>query len=125
MATSSLVFIQIFGVHKKKANQSISCQALEKRETEIRIQFRPIAGNLFGSNVPQNELVVRIQPSEAIYMKVLTKKPGLAEGLEQTELDLTVMDRFDIDRLPDAYERLILDVVKGDKQKCAEWWFWF
>lgn len=91
-------------------------KALEERLTEVRIQLRSVPGNLFGSDVPRNELVIRIQPAEAIYIKVVSKNPGLARGLRQTELDFTMMDRCDIERLPDAYERLLVDVIKGDKQ---------
>lgn len=85
--------------------------------TEIRIQFRPVPGNPFGFDVPQNELVIRIQPSAAMYMTVLSKTPGLVKGLEQTALDLAAMDRVAMDRLPDAYERLLLDVIEGDRRK--------
>nr|PIL97231.1 glucose-6-phosphate 1-dehydrogenase [Toxoplasma gondii COUG] len=60
---------------------------------------------------------VQVQPHEAVYLKIHTKKPGLlSQGLQPTELDLSVMDRFDVERLPDAYERLLLDVIRGDKQ---------
>lgn len=46
-------------------------------------------------------------------MKFNGKKPGLANDLVTTELDLTYKQRFDT-RLPDAYERLIYDVLRGD-----------
>lgn len=92
-------------------------KALEKRCTEIRIQLRPIAQSFYHEeDLAENELVIIVQPREAIYLKFYTKKPGLASGLELTELDLSVMDRMQVDRLPDAYERLLLDVIKGDKQ---------
>ncbi|KAL8455643.1 hypothetical protein Emag_000465 [Eimeria magna] len=92
-------------------------KALEKRCTEIRIQLRPIAQSFYPEeDLAENELVIIVQPHEAIYLKFYTKKPGLAAGLQQTELDLSVMDRMQVDRLPDAYERLLLDIIKGDKQ---------
>ncbi|XP_053993596.1 glucose-6-phosphate 1-dehydrogenase-like [Hylaeus volcanicus] len=91
-------------------------KALEQRLAEIRIQLRPVAGNIFGSNCPPNEIVIQVQPSEKLYMRILSKKPGLDDSLEQIDLDFTLSSRFDSDRIPDAYEKLILDVIKGDQQ---------
>eukprot|EP01100_Stratorugosa_tubuloviscum_P002378 TRINITY_DN1553_c0_g1_i6.p1 TRINITY_DN1553_c0_g1~~TRINITY_DN1553_c0_g1_i6.p1 ORF type:complete len:574 (-),score=262.87 TRINITY_DN1553_c0_g1_i6:50-1693(-) len=89
-------------------------KALNERKAEVRIQFHAPATQLF-TNQPQNELVIRVQPNEAIYWKFVSKKPGLSCDLEQTELDLTYHSRFEIKGgLPDAYERLILDVTRGD-----------
>ena len=44
---------------------------------EIRIQFKPSKlKGLFDEDLPPNELVLRVQPNEAVYLKMLTKKPG-------------------------------------------------
>jgi len=59
--------------------------------------------------------VIRIQPDEAIYLKINNKIPGLGLGLDSSKLDLTYKSRYNT-HLPDAYERLILDVVNGDKR---------
>lgn len=90
-------------------------KALNTKGTEIRIRLRPVPGCIF-PGAPQNELVILVQPKMAIYLKMTTKKPGLQSDLQQSELDFSMMDRFDIERLPDAYERLLLDVIRGDKQ---------
>ncbi|KAF8822905.1 glucose-6-phosphate 1-dehydrogenase [Cardiosporidium cionae] len=90
-------------------------KALEKRTTEIRLQLKEIPGSIFTAAIP-NELVILVQPDEAIYLKMVTKKPGLTFEMEETELDLSVKDRFSVERMNDAYERLILDVIRGDKQ---------
>ena len=58
---------------------------------------------------------MRIQPDEAIYLKINNKIPGLGMKLDVTKLDLTYKQRYN-HHLPDAYERLILDVVNGDKR---------
>ncbi|ELR22078.1 glucose6-phosphate dehydrogenase, C-terminal domain containing protein [Acanthamoeba castellanii str. Neff] len=54
----------------------------------------------------------------AVYLKMLTKKPGLTEEQALIELDLTYKSRFAAEgkapRIPGAYERLVLDVIKGD-----------
>eukprot|EP00026_Physarum_polycephalum_P006879 Phypoly_transcript_06932.p1 GENE.Phypoly_transcript_06932~~Phypoly_transcript_06932.p1 ORF type:complete len:495 (+),score=113.28 Phypoly_transcript_06932:121-1605(+) len=87
-------------------------KALSERKTEVRVQFQPPAYHLF--NAQANELVIRVQPNEAIYLKMTQKKPGLNNEQVQAELDLTYKERFGHVNLPDAYERLILDVIRGD-----------
>lgn len=87
-------------------------KALNERKAEIRIQFKPPGGELYGLD-DVNELVMRVQPNEAIYAKFFAKKPGLADEIEMTELDLTFKRRFSI-QPPDAYERLIYDALRGD-----------
>lgn len=87
---------------------------LEEKKAEIRIQFKRTATPLFG-DVPPNELVYVIQPNEAIYMKMMSKVPGLTNDLTQTELDLSYKKRFSSGHVADAYERLLLDVFRGDR----------
>ena len=60
-------------------------------------------------------MVLRVQPGEAVYVKVMTKTPGMSFSLEETELDLTYNSRYKSARLPDAYERLILDCFVGSQ----------
>mmetsp|Transcript_40085 Transcript_40085/g.159431 ORF Transcript_40085/g.159431 Transcript_40085/m.159431 type:complete len:500 (-) Transcript_40085:791-2290(-) len=94
-------------------------KALNERKTEIRIQFKrpPASTFMFETDVPANELVVRVQPGEAIYMKTNVKEPGLSNDIVTTELDLSYKKRFQdtYSQLPDAYTRLILDTLRGDK----------
>jgi glucose-6-phosphate 1-dehydrogenase len=97
-------------------------KALAARSAEIRVQFRPVPGNLYRAKLgpdadrASNELVIRIQPDEAIYLKVNNKVPGLGLKLDASRLDLTYRSRYADAHLPDAYERLLLDVVNGDKR---------
>jgi glucose-6-phosphate 1-dehydrogenase len=72
-----------------------------------------VTGGIF-ENIARNELVIRIQPSEAIYMKMNAKTPGLVTRAIPTELDLTYKRRFADATIPEAYEALILDAFKGD-----------
>eukprot|EP00210_Caulerpa_lentillifera_P006353 g6068.t1 len=96
-------------------------KALNSRRAEIRVQFHHVPGGLYegklGTNPSSafNELVIRIQPQEAIYLKINSKAPGLGLRIENTRLDLPYQIRYDKE-LPDAYERLILDVINGDKR---------
>ena len=61
---------------------------------EIRVQFRHVPGNLynrnFGIDLDQatNELVIRVQPDEAIYLKINNKVPGLGMRLDHSNLNL-------------------------------------
>ncbi|KAH3759209.1 glucose-6-phosphate dehydrogenase [Pelomyxa schiedti] len=87
-------------------------KGLNERKAEIRIQLQPPKHYLFEGAIP-NEIVIRIQPNEAIYSKLMTKIPGHSGELVQTELDLTYRSRFN-ENLPDAYEQLIRDVLRGD-----------
>jgi glucose-6-phosphate 1-dehydrogenase len=80
---------------------------------EIRVQYKDVTSGIF-QNIARNELVMRIQPSEAIYMKMNTKTPGLLTRAIPTELDLTYKRRFQDARIPEAYEALILDAFRGD-----------
>ncbi|XP_072102259.1 glucose-6-phosphate 1-dehydrogenase isoform X1 [Mobula birostris] len=90
-------------------------KALNERKAEVRLQFRDVPGDIFQQQSKRNELVIRVQPNEAIYTKLMTKKPGMFFNPEETELDLTYGSRYKDVKLPDAYERLILDVFCGSQ----------
>eukprot|EP00890_Picochlorum_soloecismus_P004071 jgi/Picsp_1/4665/NSC_02035-R1_glucose-6-phosphate dehydrogenase len=97
-------------------------KALHSRVAEIRVQFRHVPGNLYRNKLgidldrTTNELVIRIQPDEAIFLKVNNKLPGLGLNIDMTRLDLTYKSKYSTDTLPDAYERLILDCINGDRR---------
>ncbi|CAL8115564.1 unnamed protein product [Orchesella dallaii] len=90
-------------------------KALNERKAEVRIQYHDVPGDIFGGQAKRNELVIRVQPGEAVYVKLMTKTPGINFELEETELDLTYTNRYKGVKLPDAYERLILDVFCGSQ----------
>ncbi|RNE96965.1 putative glucose-6-phosphate 1-dehydrogenase [Trypanosoma rangeli] len=86
-------------------------KALEERMLGIRVQFKDEI-RPFGETTQRNELFVRAQPSEAIYLRLTAKTPGLLRNTHQTELDLNYERRYDI-RLPDAYESLLHEALLG------------
>nr|XP_018261563.1 glucose-6-phosphate dehydrogenase [Kwoniella dejecticola CBS 10117]OBR83721.1 glucose-6-phosphate dehydrogenase [Kwoniella dejecticola CBS 10117] len=88
-------------------------KALNESKVEIRVQFKDALQGIF-TDIPRNELVMRIQPSEAVYLKMNAKLPGFATRAVPTELDLTYKKRFVDTNIPQAYEALILDAFKGD-----------
>ncbi|KAI0045289.1 glucose-6-P dehydrogenase [Auriscalpium vulgare] len=88
-------------------------KALNEAKVEVRIQFKDVTQGIF-KDISRNELVLRIQPSEAVYLKLNTKTPGLYTRALPTEMDLTYKRRFQDAKIPEAYEALILDALKGD-----------
>ncbi|XP_045147071.1 glucose-6-phosphate 1-dehydrogenase-like [Echinops telfairi] len=90
-------------------------KALNELKAEVRLQFQDVASDIFLQQCKRNELVIRVQPNEAVYTKLMTKKPGMFFNTEESELDLTYSSRYRNVKLPDAYERLILDVFCGSQ----------
>ncbi|KAI9749584.1 MAG: Glucose-6-phosphate 1-dehydrogenase [Lichina confinis] len=88
-------------------------KALNEQKTEVRIQFKDVSSGIF-KDIPRNELVIRVQPNESVYIKMNSKLPGLSMQTVVTELDLTYRRRFSDLKIPEAYESLILDALKGD-----------
>ncbi|XP_078309427.1 glucose-6-phosphate 1-dehydrogenase-like [Crassostrea virginica] len=94
----------------------ISPRSLNERKAEVRIQFKDIAGDIFPSgDVKRNELVIRVQPDEAVYLKMMTKSLSMSFGCEETELDLSYNSPYKDLKLQDTYERLILDAFTGSQ----------
>lgn len=89
-------------------------KALDESKVEIRIQFRPVAKGMF-EEIQRNELVIRVQPNEAIYMKINSKIPGILTETLLTDLDLSYSSRYLKDFwIPEAYEALIRDCFLGN-----------
>ncbi|XP_058736589.1 glucose-6-phosphate 1-dehydrogenase, chloroplastic-like [Vicia villosa] len=96
-------------------------KALHSKRAEIRVQFRRVPGNLYNRNFgadldrATNELVIRVQPDEAIYLKINNKVPGLGMKLDRSHLNLHYAARYSKE-IPDAYERLLLDAIEGERR---------
>ncbi|CAI0456776.1 unnamed protein product [Linum tenue] len=92
-------------------------KALSSKKADIRVQFKDVPGDIFNCEKQgRNEFVMRLQPSEAMYMKLAVKQPGLEMSTVQSELDLSYKQRYHGVTIPDAYERLLLDTIHGDQQ---------
>lgn len=88
---------------------------MSARRSEIVIQFKDTPVSIFGSGVgTPNRLVLRLQPDEGVRLWLNVKEPGPG-GLRvrPVPLNLTFADAFTL-RYPDAYERLLMDVVRGN-----------
>jgi glucose-6-phosphate 1-dehydrogenase len=90
---------------------------LKKRLTEIAISFKEVPICLFteclSPSLDRNVLVLKIQPDEGITFRINVKRPGSADIMEKVNMDFTYKESFEVE-LPEAYERLIYDVMIGD-----------
>ncbi|MDR3435330.1 glucose-6-phosphate dehydrogenase [Telmatospirillum sp.] len=90
---------------------------LATKTSEIVVQFRAVPHSIFPGYSSQellpNKLVIRVQPNEGVHLHMMTKEPGPGGlRLREAVLNLSFSDTFK-QRSPDAYERLLLDVVRG------------
>jgi glucose-6-phosphate 1-dehydrogenase len=103
------------------------------RQSEIIIHFKAVPHSIFGESsgkLVANRLVVRLQPDEAVRFFLMTKDPGPGGmRLRNVPLNLAFADAFNV-RYPDAYERLLMDVVRGNatlfmrKDEVEAAWMW-
>jgi len=91
---------------------------MPEKLSQIVIHFRQQPHYIFDPDqrdLAANKLVIRLQPEEGIMLEVLTKDSGLDKGmrLRRGPLQLDFNSAFPKTRIPDAYERLLLEVMKG------------
>ena len=93
-------------------------KCLRARESEIAVFFRKPPHNIFGADneLDANMLVIRLQPDEGIELRTTIKDPGPG-GMRLTgaNLDMTFADSLPDSGSQDAYERLIMDVIRGNQ----------
>jgi glucose-6-phosphate 1-dehydrogenase len=94
-----------------------SGKAMSCRTTQIVIQFRSPPTMVFDSAASKvcgaNRLVIQIQPAEGIELLFQTKVPDQGMRIREAELDFSFQQNF-AGVMPEAYERLLLDVFHGD-----------
>lgn len=93
-------------------------KALTNKTSEIIIQFQRPPIHLFGlpeeaKEIRPNLLSMCIQPNEGIHVRFETKVPDSLDQTRSVEMDFKYTNYFG-DGLPEAYERLLLDAIKGD-----------
>ena len=71
----------------------MNINSLNVLSVQVRIQYKDVPGDIFNGGTVRNELVIRVQPNESVYVKVMTKTPGMSFNLQETELDLTYKSR--------------------------------
>ena len=86
---------------------------LQKRHSEIIIEFSEQPFSIFGQSTQQpNRLVISLQPEESIELQMMVKEPGSGMKMSLVNLGLDLQRSSD-KRRADAYERLLMDVIKG------------
>ena len=97
---------------------------MPKKSTEIAVQFHIPAMQLFQhvacegdmcdlTGVKPNTLIFRIQPDEGIFLQVSAKRPSMQLVVEGVDMDFSYSEKWNKE-LPEAYERLLLDAMRGD-----------
>ncbi|WP_332690723.1 glucose-6-phosphate dehydrogenase [Devosia sp.] len=91
---------------------------MASRASEICIQFKPIPHSIFdhAEGAPKaNKLILRLQPDEGVKLMMMIKDPGPGGmRLREVPLNLSFAQTFS-ERTPEAYERLLLDIVRGNQ----------
>ena len=93
---------------------------MTSKRSEVVIYFKQLPHNIFTDSfrhLPQNKLIIRLQPDEGVEIEMLNKVPGIGKGikLQKTNLDLSFSDAFRDGHVANAYERLILETMLGNQ----------
>jgi len=90
---------------------------MRKRYSEIMIQFKEVPHSIFpkgGGCLESNKLIIRLQPDESITLSIMNKIPGLSAGMRLRGVDLELNIPENSTRTPEAYEHLLLDVIRAN-----------
>lgn len=94
-----------------------SGKRMRRRNSEIVIHFKGIPHSIFanqGKCISENKLVISLQPKESIHLQLMNKIPGLSEQMRLQQVELELNTPFNVAHKPDAYERLLLDVIRAN-----------
>jgi glucose-6-phosphate 1-dehydrogenase len=90
---------------------------LTAKHSEIVLQFKDVPHSIFPEqkyHIAPNRLSIRLQPDEGVQLDIMAKEPGPGGfDLRPVSLDLSFEETFGI-RYPDAYERLLMEVIRGN-----------
>ena len=90
---------------------------LKRKHSEIVIQFQDVPHSIFSQeqyDVQPNRLSIQLQPDEGVKLGIMAKEPGPGGfDLRPVSLDLSFEETFGL-RYPDAYERLLMEVLRGN-----------
>jgi len=96
---------------------------LGRKSAEIVVQFKPSPQVLYFKNKPlqdPNLLVIKIQPEEGVYFQFNTKKVGAFADIISAKMDTSSFSNAN-GNTPEAYERLIFDILRGDTTLFSRW----
>jgi glucose-6-phosphate 1-dehydrogenase len=83
-------------------------KALAEKRTEVIVEFT------HHEDQPANRLTFRVQPNDGIDIDLQVKKPGFQAAMQSASMDFSYQTTFDETGHPDAYERVLIDAVRGD-----------
>lgn len=90
-------------------------KALNETKSEIQVYFKPAKSKAY-SDAPANALQIRLAPTPSIVQEVNVKSPGIGEEAERKGLQLVHEGEVQLKAVPTAYERLVFDVIRGERQ---------
>lgn len=95
---------------------------LPEKSTEIIIQFKNLPDILYSKehHLQPNLLVIKIQPQEGVFFQFNAKEPGTLKNIIPVQMDFCQNCQIGTNS-PEAYERLIHDVIKGDPTLFTRW----
>lgn len=94
---------------------------LDSREAEVIIEFKnKRCCDKINSNSKPNLLVLKIQPEEGIYFRINTKRPRSENELMSVSMDYCQSCNI-LYKSPEAYERLLIDIINGDMTLFTRW----
>ncbi len=92
-------------------------KSLPMSASEVRIQFKPTPNVLFaaqcGTRLDSNAITLRLQPNEGIFLRFNGKVPGTSQEIRPVRMHFDYDSEFGA-YTPEAYERLLLEVLAGD-----------
>ena len=105
------------------------------KHSEIVVHFKEQPHNIFKgsySDLPANKLTIRLQPDEGVELQMMNKIPGIASQLKihENKLDLSFSQTYRDERVIDAYERLMLEIINGNqslfvrRDEVEQAWVW-
>ena len=104
----------------------ITGKKLVQKKASLTVQFRHSRQFDWSQAVTREEqpspnvLQIRIQPQEGVVMQMNVKRPGVNNQLDQAEMEYCQSCRMDYNS-PEAYEKLLLDVMHGDATRFTRW----
>ncbi len=95
---------------------------MPKKYSEIVISYKKLPGVLYfkSGKLEPNLLIIRVQPDEGIYLKFNAKRPGTLQSIVPVSMDFC-QNCYEGLNSPEAYERLLYDVIRGESTLFTRW----
>jgi glucose-6-phosphate 1-dehydrogenase len=94
-----------------------SGKCLQEKVSQVTIEFKEPPHLLFpnsASHLTPNMLVLYLQPDEGMHLRFEAKVPDTVAEMRSVDMEFHYADSFGQTAIPEAYERLLLDIINGD-----------